>query len=169
MNPQLRFWRALYELVSHGYFLETYCQRSALWERRTNTVLAVTSTGSLGIWAVFKQFPLLWSGIIVVTHMVGATSKYLPFSARVRAASACAHEYRTHQNWAEAKWCEIADGMLTETEISKARIDLQARVAKTLKAHFPLGGLPENPALLEQSERRANQYLTHHYGNDDDE
>ena len=169
MNPQKRFWRSLYELVSHGYFLEAYCQRSALWERRTNTILAVTSTGSLGIWAVFKQFPLLWSGIIVVTHLIGATSKFLPFSARVRAASACAHEYRMHQNWAEAKWCEIADGMLTEAEISKARVDLQTRTAKTLKAHFPLGGLPENSVLLDQAEHRANQYLTHHYGNEDAE
>ena len=74
-----------------------------------------------------------------------------------------------HQNWAEAKWCEIADGMLTEAEISKARVDLQTRTAKTLKAHFPLGGLPENSVLLDQAEHRANQYLTHHYGNEDAE
>lgn len=169
MNPQQRFWRALYELVSHGYFLEGYSQRSALLERRTNAALAVTSTGSLGIWAVFKQFPLLWSGIIVVTHLIGATSRFLPFSARVRASSACAHEYRLHQNWAEAKWCEIADGTLTEAEISKARVDLQAKTAKTLKSHFPLGGLPDNPTLLEKAEQRADQYLRHHYGDDDDE
>lgn len=169
MKPQQRFWRTLYELVSHGYFLEGYSQRSALWERRANVALAITSTGSLGIWAVFKQFPLVWSGIIVLTHLVSATSKFLPFSTRVRAASACAHEYRLHQNWAEAKWCEIADGLLMEAEISKARVDLQARVAKTLKAHFPLGGLPDNPALLEKAELRASQYLTHHYSEAHDE
>ncbi|MGT2453882.1 hypothetical protein ACU4GI_11520 [Cupriavidus basilensis] len=164
MNPQQRFWRALYELVSHAYFLEGYCQRSAVWERRTNVTLALTSTSSLGIWAVFKQYPLLWSGIIVGTQLVSATSKLLPFSSRVRAASACAHEYRLHLNWAEARWCEIADGLLTDAEISKARVDLQAKTAKSLKSHFPLGGLPDNPGLLEKAETRANQYLTHHYG-----
>lgn len=169
MHPQQRFWRALYELVSHGYFLEAYSQRSALWERRANVALAVTSTSSLGIWAVFKQFPLVWSGIIVLTHIVSTTSKFLPFSSRVRAASACAHEYRLHQNWAEARWCEIADGLLIEAEISKARADLQAKIAKTLKTHFPLSGLPDNPVLLEKAEQRAAQYLTHHYSEGDAE
>jgi len=168
MTPHQRFWRALYELVSHGYFLEGYSQRSALFERRTNVVLALTSTGSLGIWAVFKQYPLVWSGIIVATHIVGATSRFLPFSSRVRAASACGHEFRLHQNWAETKWCEIADGLLTEMEISKARVDLLARTAKTLKVHFPLGGLPDNEAVLAKAEQRADQYLRHHYGDDDE-
>lgn len=138
-------------------------------DRRTNAILAITSTGSLGIWAVLKQYPMVWSAIIVTTQLVGATSKFLPFSARVRAASACAHEYRVHQNWAEAKWCEIADGLLTASEISKARVDLQTRIAKTLKSHFPLGGLPDNSALLDQAELRADQYLRHHYGEESDD
>lgn len=164
VNPQQRFWSILYELVAHGYFLEAYCQRSANLERQTNAVLAIASGGSLGIWAVFKQYPLLWSAIIVLTQVVGATSKFLPFADRVRAASASTHDYRQIQNWAEAKWCDIADGELTEAEISKARVELQTRTAKVLKAHFPRGGLPDNRKLFDQAESRADQYLRHHYG-----
>ncbi|AKC71216.1 hypothetical protein [Pandoraea oxalativorans] len=165
---QQRFWRALYELIVHGYFLDAYCQESIVKERRTNVVLAVASSASLGIWAIFKQFPLIWSGIIVATQIVSATSKFLPFSARVKSASACAHEYKSIQNWAERKWCEIADGLLTDVEISKARADLQERVSKALKAHFPHGGLPDNPQLLQKGEERAFQYLNHHYGHADE-
>ena len=164
MSPQARFWSALYELVYDGYLLEAHCQRSASIERWLNAVLAVTSTTSLGIWAVFKSYPEVWAGIIVATQIVTATSKHAPFLKRVLASSACAHEYRQIQNWGEARWCEMVDGQLTDSQINAARIDLQTKTAKADKTHFPLGGLPEITQLSEKATTQAEQYLTLHYG-----
>jgi len=162
--PQMRFWRALDEHVTHSYFLEAYCQLSAAWDRWGKAILAISSGGSLAIWAVFKEYPLLWSTIIVSTQVIGVTGKFLPYAARSRAASASVHEYRQHQIWAEEKWCQVLNGELTDAEINKFRAELQRRAAKTLEKHFPIGGLPKDDKLFKKAEALSYQYLNHHFG-----
>ena len=164
MNPQLRFWKSFYELVFHGYLLQGHCQTAAATDRKVKAFLAITSTTSLGIWAVFKAYPELWAAIIVLTQIVSATSKYLHFGARLKASAACVHDFREIQNWAEAKWCEIIDGELTDAQINKARTELQGRTARMLKTHFPLDGLPVDENLNTAATDQAGLYLTTHYG-----
>ncbi|MBC3831468.1 hypothetical protein H8K33_08100 [Undibacterium amnicola] len=164
MTSPNRFWNAFYELVVHGYLLQMHCQRAAEVDRKVKIILAVASTSSLGIWAIFKVYPTLWAGIIVATQIVTATAKYLPYSSRLKASAACFHDYRDIQNWAEAKWCDIADGELTETQITKARVELQSKISKALKNHFPLDGLPKNKQLTEAATVEAEQYLSNHFG-----
>lgn len=164
LAPSNRYWNSFYELVVHGYLLQSHCQVAADIDRKVKAALAVTSTASLGIWAVFKVYPSLWAGIIVFTQIVSATSKYLPYSARLKASAACVHDYRDIQNWAEAKWCEIADGQLSEAQINKARIELQNKTARALKNHFPLDGLPKDEKLTDAATVEAQQYLSNHFG-----
>lgn len=163
-TPQLRFWNSLYELVFHSYLLQEHCQKAANIDRWVKAGLAITSTTSLGIWAVFKAYPEIWAAIIVTTQIVSATSKQLPFTARLKASSACVHEFREILNWAEAKWCEILDGELTDGQVNKARSDIQIRTAKVLKTHFPLDGLPRDEELNQRATDQAEQYLTTQYG-----
>lgn len=164
MTAPNRFWNSFYELVVHGYLLQAHCQHAADIDRKVKAALAVTSTASLGMWAVFKVYPIIWAGIIVSTQIITATAKYLPYSARLKASAASVHDFRDIQNWAEAKWCEIVDGALTEPQINKARVELQARTARALKSHFPLDGLPKDDALTARATTDAEIYLSNHFG-----
>jgi hypothetical protein len=148
----------------HGYLLQAHSQRAAEVDRKVKIFLAVTSTTSLGIWAVFKVFPSLWAAIIVSTQIISATAKYLPYSARLKASAGCSHDYREIQNWAEGKWCDIVDGQLTEAQINKIRVELQTKTANAEKKHFPLEGLPSNAALSEAATTEAERYVTNHFG-----
>ncbi len=164
MNPQQRYWNTLEELIFHGYVLQAHCQAAGSVDRKVKAFLAVASSTSLGIWAVFKAYPLLWAGIIVATQIVTATSKFLPYTGRLKAAGACAHDFREIQNWAESKWCEMVDGELTVPQINKARADLQAKTARALKTHFPLDGLPSRVKITELASELAKLYLMTNYG-----
>lgn len=164
MSAPNRYWNTFFELVVHGYLLQAHTQRNADVDRKVKICLAVASTTSLGIWAVLKVFPTLWAAIIVFTQVVSATAKYLPYSARLKASAACAHDYRDIQNWAEAKWCEIVDGQLTEAQINKFRVELQTKTANVERKHFPLEGLPREAALSEAATTEAEQYLKNHFG-----
>lgn len=164
MSAPNRYWNTFFELVVHGYLLQAHSQRAAGIDRKVKIALAVTSTTSLGIWAAFKVFPILWAAIIVFTQIVSAVAKYLPYSARLKAAAGCSHDYRDIQNWAEAKWCEIADGQLTEAQINKYRVELKTKTANVERKHFPLEGLPRDTALSETATTEAERYLTNHFG-----
>jgi len=164
MSAPNRYWNTFFELVVHGYLLQAHSQRAAEVDRKVKIFLAVTSTTSLGIWAVFKIYPSVWAAIIVFTQIVSATAKYLPYSGRLKASAACSHDYREIQNWAEAKWCDIVDGQLTEIQINKIRVELQTKTANAEKKHFPLEGLPREVALSEAATTEAERYLTNHFG-----
>ncbi len=164
MSPQNRYWNSLYELVFHGYLLQAHCQDAADTDRKLKAVVAITSSTSLGIWAVFKSYPMIWAAIIVVTQIVSATSKYLPYATRLKAAGACVHDFREIQNWAELRWCEIIDGILTDNQINKARAEIQTKTARALKLHFPLDGLPSKQAFNDLATENAESYMTTHYG-----
>jgi hypothetical protein len=164
MSAPTRFWNTFYELVAHGYLLQAHCTRAADIDRRVKIFLAVTSTTSLGIWAVFKVYPNFWAAIIVITQIVSATAKYLPYSSRLKASAGCAHDYRDIQNWAEGKWCDIVEGQLTEVQINKLRVELKARTATVERKHFPLDGLPRDAALTEAATIEAERYIANHFG-----
>jgi hypothetical protein len=164
MAPANRFWNTMYEMIFHGYLLELHCQKSAQVNSWMQGGLAVTSTTSLGIWAVFKAYPGLWACIIVGTQIITAISKYFPYATRLKASAGCSHDFREIQNWAEARWCEILDGALTDSQINKARVELQTRTAKSLKLHFPLGGLPSNKSFEETATAQTEKYLATQYG-----
>lgn len=164
MSPQDRFWKSLYELVFHGYLLQAHCQDAANTDRKFKVIVAITSSTSLGIWAVFKSYPMVWAAIIVCTQIVSATAKYLPYSARLKASGTCVHDFREIQNWAEMRWCEIIDGDLTDSQINKARAEIQAKTARALKLHFPLDGLPSNQHFNDLATENALLYMTTHFG-----
>jgi len=164
MSPQDRYWSSLYELVFHGYLLQAHCQDAADTDRKFKVVVAITSSTSLGIWAVFKAYPEVWATIIVCTQIVSATSKYLPYAARLKAAGACVHDFREIQNWAEMRWCDIVDGDLTDSQINKARSEIQAKTARALKSHFPLDGLPAHQGFNERATVNAESYMNTHFG-----
>lgn len=164
MSPQQRYWNSLYELICHGYLLQAHCQAAGTIDRRVKAILAVTSSASLGIWAVFKAYPLVWAGIIVATQIVTATSKFLPYTSRLKASGTCGHDFREIQNWAESKWCEMVDGELTDGQINKARAELQSKTAHALKSHFPMDGLPAIARLADHATEQAGLYLVTNYG-----
>lgn len=164
MSPQNRFWNSLYELIFHGYLLQAHCQDAADTDRKLKAFVAITSSTSLGIWAVFKSYPSLWATIIVCTQIISATTKYIPYAGRLKAAGASVHDFREIQNWAEMRWTEIIDGELSDIQINKARAELQKRTALSLKAHFPLDGLPNNKSFNDLATAQAETYMMTHYG-----
>jgi hypothetical protein len=121
-------------------------------------------SASLGIWAVLKQYPQVWSGIIVFTQIVSSACRYLPFATRVKRASAAAHEYRSHQLMAEHLWCRMIEGELSVPEINKARLELKTKAGKTLREYFPEGGLPEAIDLLDKAQNQSYTYLNANFG-----
>lgn len=163
MASENRLWVALYELIFQGYLLEAHTRNAAELDRTFKAVIAITSTASLGIWAVFKVYPAVWAAVIVFTQIISATSKFLPYATRNKAAAGCRNEFQLIQAWAESKWLEVVDGKLTDGQITKLRTDLQKRALDAVHRHFPLDSLPENKKFVEYATNQAEQYMKLHF------
>lgn len=164
MNAQERFWREMYQLKVHACYLELYLAETEKIDRVINFCIAITSTGSLGIWAFLKQYDKFWAAIIVLSQIVTVGKTFLPYRVRLKALGSCVHEYEEHMVWAEGKWFDVGDGNLTERDIAGLRAELQKRTLKTMKQCFPTSSLPDNPALLTKATARADAYFNSFYG-----
>src|SRR5438105_8755933 len=166
MNAQERFWREMYQLKVHACYLELYLAKTESVDRWVNFGIAITSTGSLGMWAFLKEYDKVWAGIIVLSQLLSVAKSFLPYKLRVKALASCVHEYEEHMVWAEGTWFDVAEGKLTEQEITSLRTQLQKRTLKTMRECFPASALPENQVLLKKATARADVYFNAFYGND---
>ncbi|MDR5759403.1 hypothetical protein [Caballeronia sp. LZ035] len=163
MSAKQRFWRELFELKVHTDYIAGYridCEKK---ERILNILLALLSTSSLGIWAVFKAYPAIWAAIIVVTQIISAVSKYLPYHLRAKGLSSAVHEFDDHFIWAEGKWTEISSRPENDPGFDKSRKELQLRKAKTMKTHFA-SSLPVRQDIMDRAEASGSAFFQNFYG-----
>ena len=58
---QNQYFKQLTQTKEHIFYVLEYIENCELWNWRINVFLALTSTASIGAWAVWQEFKLLWS------------------------------------------------------------------------------------------------------------
>jgi hypothetical protein len=115
---QLRFWNELTQLRGQIEFLRLLHRECERVDRILKMFLAVTSSGSIAAWAIWKDFAMTWGGIIVMSQLINAIKPYLPFEKRQSSVSSLVSKLESlFVRW-EGVWQQVADGELTEREIS---------------------------------------------------
>ena len=71
--------------------------------RAVEIIKAVASSTAIASWVIFKQFPLLWAGIIVAAQLLDALKDVFPFARQHKAASSLTVALETMFIDAEAK------------------------------------------------------------------
>lgn len=82
-NPRRQpdiYWRQMEQLKAASVCIRLYRNRLARWVRGVELVRAVASSGSIAAWAWWKDYPLLWGGIIAGAQVLDATKHVFPFA-----------------------------------------------------------------------------------------
>ncbi|HVA97588.1 MAG TPA: hypothetical protein VNG53_01735 [Bacteroidia bacterium] len=79
-----KIWIFLCDTQYKTFILTYIVDKFQKRERNINIILAIASSTSIGAWALWKQFPFLWSGIIVSSQVLAAIKSYLPYNKYVK-------------------------------------------------------------------------------------
>ena len=161
---QEHYWKEFYQLKTHINYVELHLGRTEFIDRGVKMFLALTSSGSIGAWVVWKDYAIVWGFIIAASQVLNVIRGYLPYKERLRALAGLLVDLEELALYVEMKWLEIADGNMTEQEIAKCLTDVRARKFKAIKKHFPSSVIPENQAFLEKAEADATTSLQVFYG-----
>jgi hypothetical protein len=159
---QNQYWKELYQLKTHIGFIERQLEKSEGIDRFFKIFLAITSSSSIGAWAIWNEHSWLWASIIAFSQVITAITPFLPYKGRIKAYSSLLHELEELMIRGEFKWHSISDGQLTPTEINKARFEIRAAKQKSLKKYVSTT-IPTDGKLHEQAEKSASVYLTNFY------
>ena len=160
---QAQYWVELQNLKAHVYYLELYQTRSENIERWISIVLAVASAGSIGGWAIWKEYAFVWGVLIMLSQVVSVVYRFLPFKARIKPLSTAGIELSILSDEAEKGWFDVAQGELSEREINDKRFAIRKKKSAVMKSAFGGMVMPENDRLMGKAESQMRRYFLSHY------
>ena len=160
---QSQYWVELQALKAHVYYLELYQLKSEGAERGINIILAILSSGSIGGWAIWKEYAFVWGLLIMFSQVVSVVYKFLPFKSRIKPLSAAGVELSILADEAERGWFDVASGELTEREINDRRFAIRKKKSAVMKSAFAGMVLPDCPKLMRKAEDQMCKYFKSHY------
>ncbi|MCJ2093218.1 hypothetical protein MKK67_12060 [Methylobacterium sp. J-072] len=156
-QPDL-YWRQLQQLKASSVCIRLYRNQLARRVRAVEIIKAVASSGSIAGWVVFKEYPILWSSIIVAAQLLDALKNVFPFARNHKSASDLTVAIELLWIDAEEEWEQIYIGELPEDQIIKRRTQLRKIQLEAEGRYFPEGFEPSKK-LLRLAEVEANAYF----------
>ncbi len=164
MNIVDRYWKELHELRVHVNYLEIYMEKSESKNRYINGFLAITSSGSIGGWVVWKEYGFIWGGIIAASQVINAIKQHFPYRTRLKAIGNVLPEFENLLTSYEKKWFDIEKGKLTEREINDLQYDIRRKKDLYLQKHLGTIILPEKKKYFKKAIELANIKTKNYYG-----
>jgi len=159
---QEQYWKELHQLKAHICFIELLLEKAEKIDRFIKGIIAVSSSTSIGAWAIWNQYSWLWAGIIAFSQIVSAVNPFLPYSSRIKEYTALLNEFEEIMIQAEFKWHPIAEGQFTANKINKARFEIKVAKQKSLKKNIPTT-IPIDNKLQEKAEKAAIRHFDNFY------
>lgn len=75
-----RIWSNYQNTVFKHYFIEELIKHYHAKERWLNIILALASSSSVGAWAVWNKYSMVWATIIAVSQVLTVVKPYFPFN-----------------------------------------------------------------------------------------
>lgn len=155
---QNQYWNEMYTLKVHIYFLEKKLESAEKADRRLKMLLAITSSSSIGGWAIWQTYSYIWASLIALSQVVTAITPYLPYAKAIKQYSALLSELDSLMVKAEYKWNAIASGRLSDAEVNKARFDIVSIKQKAISKYIGTT-IPTCVKTHTKAESLANDYF----------
>lgn len=134
-------------------------------DRNVNIFLALASSGSIAAWAVWKEYPLLWSSIIALSQVVMTIKPYFPYHKVIKELNSRCLKLNLLNIETERIWNKIQRGKLTDDNIEQYYYDYNKTYAELL--NFPDDLVFVTSREIEaKAEDKLKNYLKSFYGID---
>lgn len=160
---QEKYWRELDQMKVQVIYLELYLQRTVSIDRYINMFLAVTSSGSIASWVIWKELSFVWAGIIATSQALNVIKAYLPYSKRLKSLQGITNDLEAIFLSMEDNWFDVSEGRLTDEEIHKLHMRFKEKRRQTIQKHLGPNPLPDCPKFWEQSKDLTREYFTNFY------
>jgi hypothetical protein len=112
-QPDL-YWKQFAQLKAASICIRLYRNRLARRVRAVELVKAIGSGGAIAGWVVWKDWPLLWAGIIAAAQFLDATKHVFPFARLHGSASDLTVCLELRCIDAEVEWESIYPGKISD-------------------------------------------------------
>jgi hypothetical protein len=130
MNDKV--WAVLCDCKFKSYILTYLVEKYQKWDRNINIFLAITSSASIGAWAVWKELPFLWGGIIALSQVLNVVKPYLPYYKLVKELNVKSIRMETLNIDIESLWYKIENKKINEDDTAEKYFEIKKQLAEIL-------------------------------------
>ena len=161
-DAQDRYWKTMVHLQVHIYYLTDHLLRFQTIERRIGYFLAIASSASIGGWAVWQRYWIIWAVVIAGSQVVNAIRHLLPFRKRVEVLQGMLPELNRLFIDAERRFYDVSQGLITDQAIHDLAIEIKARKSDIVD-RLDECAFGESPRHMAVAEKKATQYFANMY------
>ena len=167
-NPyQEKYWTEMVQLKAHVLYLDEYLVRTERMDRTISMFLAIASSASIGTWAVWQKYQLVWAFIIAFSQVLNAVKPYLPYKKRLETLSGLRRDFEEILLLVERRWYDVAEGNLSQEQIHELHSEIREKKSRAQHKHLGLSPLPGNVRFMEKAEQEATLYFRNFYRMED--
>ena len=162
-GAQETYWNQLVLLKVVACYVRRYRDEQAWWITRIGVFKAIVTSGTIGAWAVWKDYAFLWGILLGAAQVLDAAKEFIPQTKNRRSASEFVNAIEAIIIDARFEWYEVFTGKYEAGDIMDRWRKLARLLNETEGKHFP-DGLPVNPERQRLAEAEANSYILNTYG-----
>jgi hypothetical protein len=160
---QTKYFREFTQLQENAFYFQFYIIRDNKIEYCKNIILAITSSGAIGAWAIWQTYPMVWGCIIALCQIIQAVSPILPYKKRVEMLNKVSSEFDGLCIRAESDWYEIANGRKTDDEIHEMQMKLKGKIKNIMESNLKGNVIPIKDELSEKALRKREIYFANQF------
>ncbi len=156
---QERYWKKLTDKRYRLIYINEYYNQCIWIQRAINILLAITSSGAVAAWAVWKEFPVVWAGIIAVSQVITAVKPLLSYEKRIEIIHGMINQMTLLCDEIESKWFYVANGSMTEQEINDLYYQYEKKWSDIETNSLKGDSIPANIRLAHIADIKKDDYF----------
>lgn len=158
-----KIWATFCNMKFKGFLFGLLVSKYQKLDRSINIFLALASSGSIAAWAIWKDYPILWSSIIALSQVITTIKPYFPYSKVIKELNSRCYKIDLLNIEYERFWNKIQRGKLTEDTIEQFYYDHNKTYAEVL--NFPDDLVFDASKEIEtKANQRMKTYLKTYHG-----
>ncbi|MGI1669985.1 MAG: hypothetical protein K6L74_06615 [Neptuniibacter sp.] len=163
---QKNYWTEMGQLKLHTLYLSALLKEAEDREKSMNVFLAIASSSSIGAWAVWDKYTLVFAFIIALSQLLYTVKAFLPFRKRETRLPSMIIELQSLFLTMENQWFSVSEGKLSEEQIHKLHHQIKVKKQSIFNKYSRLVSIPEmrhKIILLASAQRDAKQFFDTNY------
>jgi hypothetical protein len=162
-GAQKAYWQQLVTCKVVSCYVRHYRDRQARWIDITGIFKAVITSGTIGAWAVWKDYAFVWGVLLAAAQVLDAIKEYIPQTKGRRLASEFLQAMESLIIDARFEWFSVSNDEYDAAEIMDRWRKL-AKLMTELEAKYFPDGIPADGKRQKLAEKEAKAYFLKEYG-----
>jgi hypothetical protein len=149
-----KIWNSLVDYKFKSFLMSKAINRYQKYDRNMNICLAIASSGSIGAWAIWNLWPLLWGTIIAASEVINVIKPFFPYNKYIKILNSKNNKLDLLNIEYEKLFLDFDKGKISEDEAENSYFDLEKRAVNICNFEDDM-----DFKIKKEDEKRANKEM----------